>query len=369
MKSMRLCAFLILSAMSAVSVRLAAQSNPSTPPAPSAAAPASAASGPIIRVDNAEYDFGKTAVGEKVLHTYLVTNTGNETLQITNVHPSCGCTTVGNWTHEIAAGQSGEITVQLDTSRGGAGMLTKTIDVYSNARNTPRQTLLLKGTVWKPIEATPSTASIIIPPDSTNEMSTTVQIVNQTDVPVTMSNAFSANQLFTASLKETKPGKEYELLITAKPPFPSVNMSGTIAFNTSLPGTPSVMVTAIAVITPAVQISPPRIVLGTMPDRWLTNRITIKGNTTNVLALSNARASDSRIKVDVVPAEIKGTFALLVAVPPGFELIPGKTVEVTVESNHPRFPVIKIPVLQYPRPRPAAAPPMHPNPAQVAGHP
>jgi hypothetical protein len=362
MKSMRFCASLILFALTTASVRLAAQSNTVPPPSHLIVAPAavpSAASapvaapmaGPLILVDNPTYDFGKAAVGEKVRHIYMVTNAGFETLQITNVHPSCGCTTVGDWTHTIAPGQSGQIAVQFDTSRyGGGPPITKTIEVYSNAKNEPRKTLLLKGTVWKPIEVMPTVAVISIPPDATNAMSTTVHLANQTENPVTFSNAISANPLFTVELQELKAGKEYQLVVTAHPPYTPGNLPGTVSVNTSLPGTPIINVPVTASVAPPIQIYPAQITLNSTQDRWITNNVTIHGNTTNVLTLSNPKASDSRIYTDLQAKGPKGMFNLVVAFPPAFQIEAGKTAEVTIESNNPHVPMIHIPIREYPKP-------------------
>src|SRR5665213_3219585 len=245
MKSMRLCATLFLSAMTISIVRLAAQDNP-PPPAPATATAALAASGPLIQVESPTYDFGKAAMGEKVRHTYVVSNTGAEILHIANVQPGCHCTTVGDWTHDIAPGHSGEITVQFDSAGFGGGPVTKTITVHSNAKNDPRMTLMLRGTVWKPIDVTPSTAIISIAPDASNAVTATVRIVNQTENPVIISNAVSANKLFTVELKEIKPGKQYELVITAPPPFAAGNSWGSITVNTSLAGTPTISVPVMA---------------------------------------------------------------------------------------------------------------------------
>jgi hypothetical protein len=373
MKSMRLCATLILSAVTAASFRLAAQNHAPSPapasatvaPAPpaTAAAPVTApaasplpVAGPLIVVDNATYDFGKASVGEKVHHIYMVTNSGVGTLQITNVHPSCGCTTVGGWTTNIAPGQSGQIAVQFDTSRyGGGPPITKTIEVYSNAKNEPRKTLLLKGSVWKPIEVTPTVAVISIPPDATNEMTTTVRLVNQTDNPVAFSNATSANKLFTVELKEIKAGKEYQLVVTSHPPYTPGNLPGTVSVNTSLPGTPVINVPVTASVAQPIQVFPPQITLNTMPERWTTNNVTIHGNTTNVLTLSQPKASDSRIYTELQSKGPKGMYNLVVAFPPGFQVEQGKTTEVTLESNNPHVPLITIPIKEYPRPRPVGA--------------
>jgi hypothetical protein len=385
MKSMRFCATLILSAMTVASGRLAAQGNPPPAPASPAAAPvSSAASAPIIQVDMPKYDFGKASAGEKVLHTYLITNTGTAMLHITKVQPSCHCTTVGNWTHDIAPGQGGEITVQLDTTGfGGGSPVTRTITVVSNAKNEPRAVLQIKGTVWKPIDVSPSTAMISVAPDSTNAATTTVRIVNQTENPVTISNAVSASRLFTAALNEIKPGKEYELVITAQPPFTPGSSWGTITVHTSRTNTPTINVPVMARVQPAVQFYPAQIVLNLLPDRWTTNRVNIHGNTTNILTLSNPKASDSRIQVDIRPMGPKGMYSLLAVFPPGFKLEPGEHAEVTVESNHPRFPLIKIPIVEYPHGQPVAswpahaklpqapavASPAHTNPTQAAAKP
>jgi hypothetical protein len=353
--------------MTVASVRLAAQGNPPAAAGSPAAAPVSApAPGPILQADNPRYDFGKAAAGEKVRHTYIITNTGNEMLHITKVQPSCHCTTAGNWTTNIAPGQTGEIPVQLDTTGfGGGAPVQRMVTVYSNAKNDPRATLVIKGVVWKPIEVTPTTAMIGIPSDASDAVSTTVRIVNKTENPVTVSNATCANRLFTAALKEIKPGQEYELVITAQPPFTPGTSWGTVTVNTSYSNTPALNVSAMARVEQAIQTTPQQIALNLLPDRWTTNRVTIQGNTTNLLTLSNPKASDSRIQVEVQPLAPKGKFSLVVAFPPGFQIEPGKQAEVTVESNLPRYPVIKVPIRDFHRPKPVAALPAHANPPRV----
>jgi hypothetical protein len=74
----------------------------------------------------------------------------------------------------IEPGKTGSIPVQFD-STGFSGNITRTVDVYSNAKNEPHKVLHLKGTIWKPIEYA-ATAVISIPADGTNEASTTVKI-------------------------------------------------------------------------------------------------------------------------------------------------------------------------------------------------
>jgi hypothetical protein len=123
-----------------------------------------------------------------------------------------------------------------------------------------------------------------------------------------LSNVVSAKSQFTAELKETKPGQEFELVITGHPPYPNGNTSGTISINTSLASTPIINVTAMLNVTPAIQVSPSQIILNGQPDRGTTNRVTIVANTTNLLTLSNPMASDSQIQVDLKPGARKGLY-------------------------------------------------------------
>ena len=95
-----------------------------------------------------EFNFGTIKQGESVTHEFSFTNTGKETLILTNAQGSCGCT-VPTWPKEpIAKNQKGVIKVTFN-SAGKMGMQDKTVTITSNAKNSPR-VLHLKGTVEAP---------------------------------------------------------------------------------------------------------------------------------------------------------------------------------------------------------------------------
>ncbi len=133
--------------------------NPS--PTPTAAAdntvptPAADAEpvGPLTTVDfyETKHDYGVIEQGEKVAHVFKFKNTGSEPLVLSNVKPSCGCTTP-KWTREpIAPGDEGEIHVEFD-SKGKSGKQTKTVTVTANTE--PAQKILtITGDIQKPDEA------------------------------------------------------------------------------------------------------------------------------------------------------------------------------------------------------------------------
>lgn len=331
-------------------------------------APANTAQGPMIQFDKTEYNFGKVNAGDPVMHTYYVTNTGTSTLTISDVHPSCGCTTAHPWTRQIAAGQSGSIPIQFNSSRY-SGTVMKTIAVTSNAKNEPHATLRLTGTIFKAIDVSPQTAFINIPSDGTSSASATVRITGNMDKPLTLTNVQSSSRRFTAELKEIRPGKEFQLVVTAVPPFETGNTPGTITMDTSLPSSPHLTVTAIAYKRVSVQVSPSRVVLSPQPNHWTTNSVFIANSDFTGFTLSDPQSSDPRLKVSLQRLQPgQPMYNLWIVVPPGFQETPGKPVEITVKSNHPQHPVIQIPVMQFPRARAYWSNPASPTPA-VAKHP
>jgi len=91
-----------------------------------------AAAAPQIEVDSDTYDFGSILEGFAIEHTFVLTNTGDETLVIDQVRATCGCTTTGLATNELQPGQSVELDAVVGTTGFGGSTISKSIYVYSN---------------------------------------------------------------------------------------------------------------------------------------------------------------------------------------------------------------------------------------------
>ena len=96
---------------------------------------------PIIEVDSAVWDIA-IQTESLIAHTFTLSNTGNETLVISDVIPSCGCTTATLETHELEPGQSVELPVTIDTT-GFRGLVLRVIDIFSNDPANPIFTLTI----------------------------------------------------------------------------------------------------------------------------------------------------------------------------------------------------------------------------------
>ncbi|MBP5516616.1 MAG: DUF1573 domain-containing protein [Bacteroidales bacterium] len=101
--------------------------------------------GPKIEFNEMEHDYGTIQKGGNGECEFTFTNNGTEPLILTNVRASCGCTTP-TWTKEpVMPGKTGTIKVKYNTNN--VGSFTKTITVNSNAVNSPRLVLKIKGKV------------------------------------------------------------------------------------------------------------------------------------------------------------------------------------------------------------------------------
>lgn len=82
------------------------------------------------------FNFGKIKKGEKVEHTYEVTNTGETPLIISEVRPGCGCTAPDFTREPILPGEKGKIVLAFD-STNFEGLVNKEAGVFANVDQNP----------------------------------------------------------------------------------------------------------------------------------------------------------------------------------------------------------------------------------------
>lgn len=108
-----------------------------------------ATAAPRITVDNAMYEFGNVMEGMFVRHVFVISNTGDEPLEISRVRSTCGCTTSTLPKNSLAPGESVEVEVVFDTVGYGGREVTKSLYIESNDPQTPKLWIRLKGEVGR----------------------------------------------------------------------------------------------------------------------------------------------------------------------------------------------------------------------------
>jgi hypothetical protein len=342
-------AALLIFLLTAVAAAGAGETTVSPPPA-----------GPRIQFASLLYDFGRIEAGQILKHEFVFTNAGDQLLLITNVHSSCGCVPAGKWARNIEAGQSGTIPIELYTVNFATGPVAKTVDVSCNDTGQPLVSLQIKGEVWRPIEAIPPAAGFAGLMDALSNLVKVVRIVNHEEKPLILDEPVSNNRVFAAQLKTNQPGQEYELVIRIAQPLGTANAFGKITMKTSSLKMPVLTVDTWAVPQQAVTAMPSRIILpGGPAANKLTRSVAIRGLGTNLLVLSEPALNAKGVDIQLHELQPGRYFTVTLTFPEGFRIANAERIELSIKSNHPQFPVIRVPIEQQ-LPLPVAAGPTKP---------
>jgi hypothetical protein len=331
--------------------------------APAAATAKATAPSPVPRIvfDQPIHDFGEVKRGAPVEHSFIFTNTGAETLQVLEVKPGCGCTTTSTWDKEVPAGKTGRIPVQFN-SAGFSGQVHKTVTVLFNDPAQSNVVLQITGKVWTPVEINPPSVFFQYAEEGTNSESRTIRIVNNEQEPLTLEPPQLTNANFRVALKTVKEGREFSIEVTTVPPMAGGTVSVPIIFKTSSKEMPVINIPVTAMARPAVMVSPTQIVLPASPlATEFHQSVSIQSFGGTGLKLSEPGCSVPGVKVELRELQPGQAFHLSAVFPAGFTTEPGQLAELHVNSSHPKFPVIRVPVM--PPPRPLAARALPPAPA------
>lgn len=353
---------------STVALLVAVAAGGNLPAEPAAAAPSPAGvtrpPGPRIRFASTVYDFGRAMSGTQIEHDFAFTNTGDALLEIQGVYPSCHCTVAKPWTRRVEPGGTGIIPLVFDSSRFN-GRIERTANVVWNDSTQPDLRLQIQGTLWKPLEVSPQIAVVKVVQDSPTNPAATVTILSNLEEPVTLSDPVYTNAAFAAELKTLRPGREFQLVLRAVPPFRQGAVEGTILLKTSSTNMPAVEVTAVVIVQPGFSVTPQQITLPPGPlDRQVTYAVTVQNNASRRLALSEPTLNGAGAGIEMNEVVPGHQFTLTCTFPSGFQIPHGGQVNLTVRTSDPAHPVIRVPVYQgvWTGPRDIGLPGMHRGP-------
>lgn len=309
-------------------------------------APAAPARPPQIAFDSMVLDFGKVPAGRMIEHSFVLTNTGGQTLEIQDVRPTCGCTIAGTWDRKIEPGHAGVIPVRYNSERS-EGDVVKTLIVVCNDPMATNIVLQLKGTVWRAVEVQPLAVTFNASADNQTNQTRVAHIINHLDQPLVVSEPVCSSHSFQTALKTVQPGKEFELQVTLLAPFEPGNLTAPITLKTSSSDQPVIVVVAAAVVQSSVAVIPPQIRLapGVLRSAMETNVI-IQNNRPGTLAVSQPVADIPGLTLSLRELQPGRQFVLTTSFPAGFQLPPGKSIHVRMKTSDPRFPTLTVPVVQ-----------------------
>ena len=110
---------------------------------------------PRVVVDREEFEFGTMDVKAEAKHSFILTNRGGGTLELTAGETSCGCTLSEIEDGRIAPGESGTVTVKW-TAEKGEGPYTQTATIETNDPDRPRVILTVSGVITRVVRPVPT---------------------------------------------------------------------------------------------------------------------------------------------------------------------------------------------------------------------
>jgi hypothetical protein len=99
-----------------------------------------------LQLTQESFDFGHVAQNTRVTHSYVLKNTGTDTLFINKVHATCGCTSAPLTKDKLAPGERVPIDVTFSSGKM-SGHVRKTVTIYSSDGKQPQTSLDFTATV------------------------------------------------------------------------------------------------------------------------------------------------------------------------------------------------------------------------------
>lgn len=302
--------------------------------------------GPVLDVRPPAHDFGRITGGEIARHEFTFANAGDEALEILDVHTTCSCLEIGSWPKRLAPGQRGTVPVLL-YSAAYSGRISESVTISCNDPARPEVTVTVTATIWRPLELTPMSAVMEFGSGYYSNASAVVHLTNNLAEPVSFMGIRSSSASVACEVRTNLPGREFDLVLRIVPPLPAGNIFGKVTLATSLTNVPRLELPFYALLQPDVTLTPPQLELptGEVAER-LSQTMWVRNFWTNALTLSSPEISDPAVAIQMREAEPGRAFELTLTYPAGYTIGQAGRIELKLKSNHPRFPVITVPIVQ-----------------------
>ncbi|MBL8029290.1 MAG: DUF1573 domain-containing protein [Fibrobacteres bacterium] len=137
---------------------------------------------PKISFEAEEVSLGKMIQGEKKTITYVVKNSGDAELDVTDVRPTCGCTSTGKSSFKLKPGE--KTTIPFEFNSGNfLGEVHKSVTVRSNDPSRESVSLKFTANIEAIIEIEPHYVSFEAPVNGTLSAQK-IFIKNKYDLPI-----------------------------------------------------------------------------------------------------------------------------------------------------------------------------------------
>lgn len=326
LRQLRIGGLLVWCLMMAGVVVLAPQANAQGPADRQPPTTQPVAGTPAMEVSELEFDFGEVWQGEPASKDILIKSVGTAPLTI-SVKTSCGCTAPTKPKSPMLPGESDVMTITYDTLKR-QGTARQTITLLTNDPAQPRVTIQVRGNVKPLYEVKPNGGIGFYRLHREAQETKTIVFTNKYEGPLHFRLKKDQDYgIFAVELKETKPGQEFELTATTKPPLKQGYNAIEVVVETGLENSPMFRVPIQAYVRPDVECSPSTLPLSRQATFPMPKRVKVTSREDRPVKVLEARPSHPSIKCEILElSRPRGGWVnqtVKITLPPGADLPPG----------------------------------------------
>jgi hypothetical protein len=304
---------------------------------------------PIAQIEKPERTFPDTENTKQVRQRFIIKNTGDAPLTISDLATSCGCTSAYLDSKSIDPGKETFIEVVVDL-RGESGLQVIRTTFKTNAPATPDAALVLKGNAVTFVEVVPR--QVFFPPIKTSDAKqVTADIRSSEQKPFTITSITPTEKWLTVTAKPVDKEKgHYQLTFSVAPGMPSGMSASRVQVTTDNPKFPQIMIPVAVPVEGSITCLPNLIELslpkdpGQDPDTVTRNIIvTLSDPEPAVLTIKSAVLSvnPSDAKVTITPSGKRAARIRITNLTPSAQLDGAK---LTLVLDHPTIKKIEVPI-------------------------
>lgn len=248
---------------------------------------------PRLQCENTKYDFGSVIGQDEITHEFILTNIGDEPVQISTIKNCCGTQSTID-PMEILPGSNAVCKTVFNT-KNRYGVQDKQILIASNDRKNPYFELKMIGTLLRPVEYAPRLIRLgNLLPDSSLDV--TITATNLLETSLTLDHAISKVPGIEAIVVESN-ARNWVIGLSATNPLAVGDINGQIELGFS---TGSVSVPILGRVKPIVQAVPDMILLNANSSETINRLIMLRSGDNRPFEVKTAAVEGGDGTVSIV---------------------------------------------------------------------
>jgi uncharacterized protein DUF1573 len=314
------------------------------------AATASAQGKPKIVAMEPVKDVGTVPKGEKIVQDFVIRNDGDAVLEITDIHPACGCT-VAEFDTSIAPGKTGKVHASVDTSTFN-GAIAKGMTVFSNDPATPQLELTVRAKVEPYISVKPGYARYVTVQGEPVEGDITQTLWTNDGSSMDITGIDSPWPYLKVTYREAKPeerqpdakGKQWRLEMKLSNDAKVGPLAEYVTVHTNHPKQKLVQIPVTGFVRPMIAVTPQVADFGTLEVKEPTKKvINIRNFATEPIKVTGVEESVKGIEAKLQPLDEGREYQVQLTLSP--ELAKGSFEgKLTIRTDSAKMPVLEVPL-------------------------